>query len=253
MTTYTLWSGSLPSGTTSTAGGTRTDGLQFTVTQSGCQCTGAWYYVPSGEATLTGSSYAATLWSTTDGISGTQLATANGTGTFTAGAWNFIQFASPVTLSTGTTYMAGIYSPDLLQFVHNYWTSGGSGQSGITSGPISAPSFNAALNNAQQSNINSNAFPVSSTGTWYGVDISVTTSNTSTVTVSDYAGAVESLIVGIPVHVSDFAAGLDVESVVSHVAVSDFAAALDAALHTAMQTDANRILPAIVFMAGAYH
>lgn len=175
MTTTTLWNGSLPAGTSSTAGGTRTDGLTFQVTVAGCQLTEVGWYVPVGETTLAGSSYEALLWSTTTGLTGTLLGSQAGSGTFTAGAWNWITLGTPISLSTGVFYVAGISSPDLIQFVHSYWSSGGPGAAGMTSGPIFAPGEAAAPGSNQQGNISAAAsFPASSTGTAYGTDIMVT-------------------------------------------------------------------------------
>jgi hypothetical protein len=167
-----------PSGATSVGtGAARTDGIQFTVSTA-CQLTGYWFYVPAGETTLTGSSYTANLWTTTTGITGTLVpaAAAAGSGTFAAGQWNFISL-TPVSLSPGTTYVAGLSHPNLLEFLHNYWSAGGPGASGITSGPITAPGTSGALNSAQQPTTGSaNTFPpAASSASWYGIDIQVTT------------------------------------------------------------------------------
>lgn len=179
MTKYTIWNGTIPSGTTQTATGARTDGVLFTVSQT-CQLSGIAFYVPTGEVMLTGSSYTGLLWSTTTGITGTQLGSQTGTGTWVAGAWNWITLSSPITLSTGTTYVAGISSPDQIQFVHNYWGAGDPGAGGRTSGPITVPDDTTAPNNNQQGNASGiGTFPASSTGSWYGVDIQVSVAATS--------------------------------------------------------------------------
>lgn len=181
MTTYTIWNGSLPAGTSSSAVGGRTDGIQFTVTVLG-QVTGVWFYVPSSETALAGSGFQGYLWSTTDGLTGTQLATAAGVGTFTAGAWNFIQFSSAVSISTGVSYVAGVSSPNWLQFVHSYYVSGGPGFGGFSSGPISVPDDAGALGGIQQSFVNTaNTFPLQSNASAYGVDVSFVTSGGASV------------------------------------------------------------------------
>lgn len=175
MTTYEVWNGSLVAGTTSVSTGLRTDSLVFTVTST-CQLTGIAYYVPAGETDLTGSDYTATLYTTTTGVSGTFITSQVGSGTFTAGAWNWIPL-SGVTLNPGTTYVAVITSPDLLQFVHNYWSAGGPGDGGIISGPITVPDQAHAPGTVQQGNGGGSSFPASSTGSWYGIDIQVTTAS----------------------------------------------------------------------------
>jgi Domain of unknown function (DUF4082) len=175
MTAYSVWNGSIPGGTSSAATGARTDGLLFTVTEAGWQLAGIGFYVPSGETTLAGSSYTGLLWSTTTGSSGTLLGSQAGSGTFTAGAWNWINLAAPPALSEGVDYVAGVSSPDQIQFVHNYWGFGGPGSGGATSGPINVPGYSAAPGSNQQGNASgADAFPGASTGSWYGVDIMVT-------------------------------------------------------------------------------
>lgn len=188
MTTFTVWGGAAPpAGASSVSSFTRTDGYQFTVS-SGCQFTGYWYYVPAGETSLTGSTYTGNLWTTTTGLTGTLVSAAAGvgTGTFTAAAWNFIPI-TPVTLSVGVTYIIGISHPNQLEFLHNYWTTGGGGASGLTSGPITVPSATTALNNAQQpTNTGAvNTFPpAASSATWYGVDFQVDTGGGTNATVT---------------------------------------------------------------------
>lgn len=174
MASYTIWNNTIPSGTTSTTTGSRTDGILFTVSAS-CQLSAIAFYVPTGEGTLTGSSYTGTLWSTTTGTSGTQLGTQAGSGTWVAGAWNWITLSSPITLSTGVTYVAGITSPDAIQYEHNYWGAGDPGAGGIISGPINVPDSTTAPDNNQQGNLGGFNFPSSSTSSWYGIDIQVTT------------------------------------------------------------------------------
>lgn len=172
MTDYTAWLNTLPSGTSSVSTGSRNDGLYFSVTQSGCTLTGIAFYVPSGETNLTGSNYTATLYSTTNGTSGTQVAQANGSGTFTAGAWNWIPFSS-VSLSTGVDYVAAIHHPSNLQFKSNYW----SGVASSDNGPLHIPSQASSPGTKQQPNLSgSTAFPTNANNpaTFYGVDVQVT-------------------------------------------------------------------------------
>jgi hypothetical protein len=178
MTVSTLWNGSLPSGTSSVGTGSRTDGVLFTISSAAGSptLTDVGFYVPSGETTLAGSSYTAQVWTTTNGTSGTLVTSQAGSGTFVPGAWNWITLASPVALSAGVNYVAGVTSPDMIQFEHSYWSSGGPGQSGMTSGPIVVPGMSAAPGSNQQGNAGGSAFPASSTGSWFGIDIMVATS-----------------------------------------------------------------------------
>lgn len=175
MATWTIWNNAIPSGTSSVSAGSRTDGVQFTVSTS-CQLSAVGYWLPAG-GTTTGSSFSANLWATTNANTGTLVSgPASGSGTWTTNAWNWITLTAPITLSIGTTYVAAVTSPDELEYYHGYWGSGEPGASGVTSGPIFAPGVATALGGIQQPYIGAaNAFPnaVSSGGTWYGIDVQV--------------------------------------------------------------------------------
>jgi hypothetical protein len=194
-TVYTVWNNTLPDvGTASVGTGQRNDSLVFTVSSS-CTLTGIAFYVPSGETVLTGSSYTAALYTTTTGTSGSLVTSAAGSGTFTAGAWNWIPFS--VSLSPGTTYSAVINSPDAIQYEHSWWGTGGPGVAGITSGPINCPGQSTAPGNVQQGFLaGALAFPgvANANGSWYGVDVQVTTASTANVN-----GAVANVSVAAPV------------------------------------------------------
>lgn len=187
--TYTLFNRGLPGGTTSTSVTARTDGIQFTVSASGTLA-GQWWYVPSSETVLAGSSHTILLWTTTTGTTGTLVTSNVGSGTLTAGAWNFIPFTSPPTLSPGTTYVMGHSGHGWLQFEHNMWGAGNTFASGVTSGPVFAPPATSALNSAQQPTVGTaNTFPPSaSTNSWYGIDVSFVTS-AITVTATQTGGS----------------------------------------------------------------
>jgi hypothetical protein len=125
-----------------------------------------------GETNLTGSNYTAQLWSTTNGTSGVLVASQAGSGTFTAGAWNWIAFSE--SLSAGVTYVADVVSPDLIQYEHNYWAPGGS-QTSMTVGPVTVPDGTHALGAVQQPEISGGpgTFPTQYNNSWYGVDIQI--------------------------------------------------------------------------------
>ena len=177
MTTSTLWNGTIPAGTSSVSTSLRNDGLTITVTED-CTLTEIGFFVPSTETNLDGTAYTAQLWTTTTGFTGTLVTSNPGSGTFTAGTWNFITLASPQALTPGVTYIASVVSPDQIQFLHGYWGSGGPGAGGMSSGPIFAPGTAAAPGLSQQNNTASAAFPApSSTQSWFGIDVMVTTAN----------------------------------------------------------------------------
>jgi len=100
-------------------------GVQFVPSVSG-YVTGVRFY----KATTNTGTHTGTLWS----ASGTQLAT----GTFTnetASGWQTLQFASPVAVTAGTTYVASYYAPN---GHHSY--DGSFFASTYTNGPLTAPS-----------------------------------------------------------------------------------------------------------------
>lgn len=174
MTVYTVWNGGLPPSPTSTSTGQRNDSTVFTVSKP-CILSRIGFYCPSGETNLTGSNYTATLYSTTTGTSGTQIAQVVGSGTFTAGAWNWISF-SPTLLSTGVTYVAAVNFPSTLEFQSSYWGAEPQHTSGVTSGVLHVPPQSSAPGGISQGFLSGAvAFPSStnSPGTWYGVDVEV--------------------------------------------------------------------------------
>jgi hypothetical protein len=176
---------SLPSGAAATSDPQfDTNGIQFSITGSGYQLAGYYIYVPSA-GTTTGSSYSFGLYSTTNGTTGTLITAASltGSGTLTAGAWNYLALGSPVALTSGTTYVAVFQvNPNVTyMYVHSFWTTGGGGASGITSGPVTAPNSASALGGFQQPYAQPSSsglvFPAAAyLSSWYGIDINVTSS-----------------------------------------------------------------------------
>jgi hypothetical protein len=180
MTGTSIFAQALPAGTSSSNDDATWDfGIQFTVAAS-CQLSGYWWYLPStGNADAT--KYTFTLWTTADGTSGSLVSgsTVSGTGTWNQGAWNFVPLTSPVTLTSGTTYVAvnsiSTTVAAAYQFRSSYWSTG-AGSGGITSGPITAPGSAAALAGHQQpfNEPGSASFPSGVFGaTFYGIDIDI--------------------------------------------------------------------------------
>jgi len=100
-------------------------GVKFVPSVSG-YVTGVRFY----KATTNTGTHTGTLWS----ASGTQLAT----GTFTnetASGWQTLQFASPVAVTAGTTYVASYYAPNAHYSVNSSFFV-----SAYTNGPLTAPS-----------------------------------------------------------------------------------------------------------------
>lgn len=127
-------------------------GVRFTSSQAG-HITGIRYYRGVNDlGTHTGS-----LWSST----GTLLATATFTNE-TASGWQQVNFATPVSITAGTTYVASYHSNGRYTSTTNYFTSS------RVNGPLTAPSGN----NGVYAYGNGNLFPTSTFGaTNYWVDV----------------------------------------------------------------------------------
>lgn len=153
MTTYRLWpSTNGPSVVSDTS--TTDLGTQFNVTQPNVSFDGYWWWCPTSGDTST-ADVTFKLWTTTNGTTGTLVSgsTLAGSGTFSAGAWNFQELHAPVPLTQGTSYVASITytgSSNHYGATSAYWFSGG-GAAGITNGPLTAPSSPAATGGIQGS------------------------------------------------------------------------------------------------------
>ena len=227
----------------------------------------------------------------------TLIASATPTWSGPAGSgWVRAAFPSPPVLSASTNYKAVILknggSNNWYASVSNYWTSG-PGASGLSNGPLAAP--NNAGGDGGQDTFNSGTgiiYPAGSfNGGNYWVDVEISTSGGPTlISVSDFAGVVESrsgtatlsvqdfagvldvvtVLTGTPIFVSDFAGTVesspaitatvlvfDVAGMVERMAgtvglsVTDVAAGLDTVLRSSSAGN-NLKLPAIVLMAGTY-
>ena len=164
----------LPTGTTATAVGLRTDGLLFTVTRA-CQLVSYGYFLPTGGDTA-GADYTGNLWTTVGGADSALVAgsTVNGSGLWTEQQVNYFP-VTPVPLVPGNFYVAGVTGnqPTELQFVHNYWGAGQPGAGGFTAGPVTVPDATVAPSGFQQANVSAASYPNASTQSWYGVAIQV--------------------------------------------------------------------------------
>ena len=101
-------------------------GVKFTSSQTGF-ITGIRYY----KGTSNVGTHVGSLWSST----GTLLATATFVGE-TASGWQQVLFNNPVAITSGTTYVASYFAPS----GHYSNNSGYFASSGITNGPLTAPS-----------------------------------------------------------------------------------------------------------------
>ena len=101
-------------------------GVKFVPSVSGFVTGVRFYKAAANTGTHTGS-----LWSASGGP--TPLATGTFTGE-TASGWQTLQFASPVAVTGGTTYVVSYYAPN-----GHYSNNGGFFASGYSNGPLSAP------------------------------------------------------------------------------------------------------------------
>jgi hypothetical protein len=151
MTDYTLFGAGIPSGTSAFTSTSSCDiSLQVQATGN-CLLKGYRWWVPSGGDTA-GANRTFRVYSTANGTSGTLISagTVTGSGTWGTEAWNSTLLGTPVSLSAGTSYLLlASCVNDSRRYLHSYWASGG-GSSGITSGPVTAPSKAAALGGQQQ-------------------------------------------------------------------------------------------------------
>ena len=99
-------------------------GMKFQASTAGT-ISGLRYYREPGDA----GTHTGTLWSST----GTQLATATFTGE-TASGWQTVNFANPVSITSGTTYVASYHSNGFYGANSNYFGAA------VTNGPLTAPS-----------------------------------------------------------------------------------------------------------------
>lgn len=275
MTVYTLFGQPASPATLASDGATYNMGVQFSVNVSGATATGIWFYSPPGADVLPDW---IDIYQVTGGGTGTLVVQQNlpsWSGAVGSG-WVRASFTSPPTLTSGQAYkgcVAKTTGGNFYAATAHYWDTG-SGSGGVTNGPLSAPN-NAGADVGQDSFAGPLASPSYPNGAFnaanYWVDVEVTTSGATNVSVSDAAGMVESLTIataisladvagavdsvavfpqGTPISVSDFAGVVESLSISVSNAVHDSGASLDSLFRPGAV--ANRILPALILMASAY-
>jgi hypothetical protein len=131
-------------------------GLKFQASTAG-DITGLRFY--KGAANT--GTHVANLWTST----GTLLATATFTNE-TASGWQQVDFATPVTITANTTYVASYHTSG------NYAADPGLFAADVANGPLTAPSSASSGGNGVYAYGSSSLFPTSSyNSTSYGVDV----------------------------------------------------------------------------------
>jgi hypothetical protein len=137
-------------------------GVKFTSLQAG-QIMGIRFY----KSALNTGVHVGSLWSTTAEGAGTGTLLASGTFTGESGSgWQTLLFSSPVTVTTGTTYVAGYLAPN-----GHYSATGNGFASGVDNGPLQAYA-NSTTPNGVYAYGSTSTFPTNSFGaTNYWVDV----------------------------------------------------------------------------------
>lgn len=248
-------------------------GVEFQVSAN-ATLDGMWFYSAS-PATLLPSTIA--LYQTTTGGAGTLITSnvANWTGLVASG-WVYAAFTSPPAVTTGNSYYGCVFLGVATSYWYgssaNYWTTGGPGASGITSGLLFAPN-NASAYNGQDAFFAGTTLTMPSSNfqsTNYWVDPQISVASTVTnISVSDYAGQVEAPGIIVLVPVSDVAGlveavavptiGVNVNDYIAMaenitgtitLSVSDVAGGVG--FFTRPSIMANSLAPTLVLMAAAY-
>jgi hypothetical protein len=144
MTTYRLFSGTVPTVASGTAEGTH--GIQFSVNVT-VTLHAIWIYSPPGAIELP---TACAVFEITGVGTGTlvQENTSPSWSGVAGSGWVSCAMGDTETLTPGNNYEACNYNPDGNEWfglTANYWTSG-TGASGISNGPLNAPSNMSAVN-----------------------------------------------------------------------------------------------------------
>jgi hypothetical protein len=181
MTAYTLLSAySAPNA--NNAGANLTLTTLFTVSEA-VPLTGIWFDSPSGAGGLPDACCIYTV-STQAQLSGTLKNSPTWSGAAGSGRIK-CSYSGSVILAAGVSYLVAVHLPssvaDGYGKVAGFWASG-AGASGLSSGPLSAPSY---ASNSLQGNVQSGsgtiAYPtVGESGAWYGTDVEVTPASGAT-------------------------------------------------------------------------
>jgi hypothetical protein len=139
-------------------------GTEFYVTQAGMSVRGMWYYRPSTTATATP---VGAIWQVDgSGLTGSMVPETYigfNVGTSVTG-WVYQAFPNPVPITANQRYRAVIYvGQSVFSYTSNFWTTGGTGASGITSGPLVYPNAQSAQGGSS-SNLMQGSSLISSAG-----------------------------------------------------------------------------------------
>lgn len=92
------------------------------------------------DTSITGS-ISGQVFTAADGLA---VAGAGGTFSLSGTGWQTVTLAAPVELTPATRYRLAVHFPDRWCLTAGYWSFGGAGENGITSGPLTAPSATSA-------------------------------------------------------------------------------------------------------------
>lgn len=231
MTMYTLFGQPASPATLTNDSADYTMGVQFSVSASGCTLTAIWFWSAPGAGALPDS---IALYAVA-GASLVHTEAASWSGAAGSG-WVRAAFASPPSLTSGTSYKACIFENTGNFFyagTSHYWDTG-SGSGGITNGPLSAPA-NSGADGGQDTFTNSStlSYPSGSFNSAnYWVDPEVTTSATP-VSDSDAGTGTDAGTVTAGVPGSDTGTGADSASLAASVPGADTSSGTDAGSVTA--------------------
>lgn len=146
MAVYTLFGQAATGSTLTSDPNPYTLGIQFSVSTSGNTLTGIWFYSATGAGVLpqTIALYAVSGTSLVTSQAGSWKTTPGGSAATAGSGWAYAAFTTPPALTSGTSYKACVLQntgANWYSNTANYWTTGGAGAGGITSGPVTAPNY----------------------------------------------------------------------------------------------------------------
>lgn len=121
-----------------------TMGVQFSVSASGYQLDGIWFWSPATAGVLpqTIALYAVSGTSLVTSQAASWTASPGGSAASAGSGWCFAAFTSPPSLTSGVGYKACVLQNTAASWygaTASYWVTGGAGAGGITNGALSAP------------------------------------------------------------------------------------------------------------------